>query len=277
MQHEAERLKACVAKVRGTVEAQAKWIEDMEASLFQNMRELVKQRYVSELSVSSRLISMVAEAIEECEPLKHEWLVAPDAVSVMHSRLVVPAAEPPPIPHVVHFHNDHLNEEQIHNIQQWLKTVATGSVILEADMHSLLDQGFSWIGPLGNTVMPNGSMLVHLTFPKAWRSLIEVPVRDGQILELEVAETESVAGGGADIDLSEAAGTGGEDRSGGEGGALRRGRETGLTMSASAADLLRKALVPVKKLPGVDEHVGAVSLESVNDQIVAGDILQQIV
>ena len=179
------------------------------------------------------------EAVASSEPIREEWLVAPDVISVMKNRLVVPAPSPPPLPVVNEFFSDRMNEEQAVNTQQWLNAVSTGSVILEPDMLALLDQGFSAGGPLGSVSLADGSTLSHVTFPKTWRAMIDVAVKDNE------GEDGSVA-------------------------------SLGFFTRQSVEQLVRKALVTPKKLAGIDEHVGVVSTQQVAELLMAPDFLSSV-
>ena len=61
MQHESERLKVAVARVRDLVTAQQQWLREMETLLISSLRGLAQQRHATELSVGARLVRMIGE------------------------------------------------------------------------------------------------------------------------------------------------------------------------------------------------------------------------
>lgn len=173
--HEAERLRATVTEVRRIIEIQCAFLVEMETSLFEHMRQLVVRRHIDEVSTCERIVAMIGTAVDSFEPIKEEWLAAPDAVSVMQNRLVFPAPPARIIPQINEFFDDRMNDEQAANLAQWMESLRLGSALLEQDVHALLDRGLSLAGPLGNianaTHTTSGevrNVLRHVSFPKMW-------------------------------------------------------------------------------------------------------------
>jgi hypothetical protein len=167
--HEAERLKFAMKELTKALQAHNRWLDDMEKQLFSYLRGLVVKRHTRECLVSQRVVEMILHLIEESEPMKQEWFLAPDAVSVMTERLIIPNPLPPPIPTVTDYPARKVNEPQTAALEAWIESASTGAVLLEQDVSALLDRAFAGVGPFGNVSMGEKATLVNAIFPKDWR------------------------------------------------------------------------------------------------------------
>jgi hypothetical protein len=179
-----------LASIKEIIAGQVAWLKDMDASLIAMLKQLISTRYHREIATCHRLVGMIGETIAAAEPIRQEWLLAPDAIAVIDGRLIVPDPEPYPDPVINEFYDDRLNEEQVDVINQWIQIVRIGEVILIEDMHALLDRCLSGCGPLGNVQSSTG-YLSHLTLPKRWR---DTETQSGKLLASAAAkESEAVA------------------------------------------------------------------------------------
>ena len=174
--HEAERLQRSAATIRRLVGEQTRWLQRTEATLQQLLRDLIEARYDRECASCERLVAMVGECIESADPIHHQWLLAPDVVAVTKGTLLLPAALPPVEPVIDVYEKDGLNAQQFQLMREWLSSVALGEVVLEQDLHALLDRSMTAVGPLATHTCAvagpdGGAALRHLTMPRTWRTL----------------------------------------------------------------------------------------------------------
>lgn len=246
----------------------------MESGIFDLLRTMIAHHFEMEVMAAQCTIRMVSETIEACVPLRVQWLLAPDAVAVMNNELVVPAPVPPPEPTVNEFFTSHLNPEQVSLIQRWMESITTGSVILEQDMHAMLDRGFQGIGPLGMMQLSHAAHLHHLTLPRQWRSLTPLHVTPAAPAPSALhhhaqSRPSSPAAGGTAIESEKPSISFQlDDPSAGQASVAQEVRVM--------RDQLRKLLVPVKKLAGINEHMGVVNAQDTFDAVTDVSILSNV-
>ena len=70
------------------VQEQVNLIQKLELEIQQKMKQIIQKQLYVELSVCERIITLIQEHINICEPITKEWLIAPDAIAIVNSRLV---------------------------------------------------------------------------------------------------------------------------------------------------------------------------------------------
>lgn len=168
--HEAERLKFSVLKVKDFAEAQVNWLIDCESSIIDISKADIKSRHEKEISCCQRLVDMIGDVVRASEPIREDWLLAPDVIALTPSRLIVPYPQPPPIPHVQVFYSDKLNEEQSEVLKEWVNALkSTDSNVMVEDLDALFDRCTSRIGPR-SSIDCSGELMKTLTLPMEWRT-----------------------------------------------------------------------------------------------------------
>ena len=170
-QHECVRFKRSVKSIKRILKRQTAWLQDTEATLLSLLEKKILERYEKECSSAERLMGMIEEKIESAQSIRCQWLLAPDVIAVVKNVLLTPPEPSTVIPVVERCDNDKLNEIQINALEVWINSVALGGLVLEEDLHSLLDRGLSVIGPFGTKTLHSEGTLEHLTLPKKWRDL----------------------------------------------------------------------------------------------------------
>ena len=150
------------------VQTQADSISKKELRLLDKMRETVYDRQRNELATTERLTTLILEAIENCIPIREEWLLAPDALAICQNHSVIPEIPSEPVPIIDVFPDDRLNEEQVEVAHDMLKNLQVGKVVLEEDLENWIKLCSNPIGPLGCSDNDGGRQ-VGLTLPKKWR------------------------------------------------------------------------------------------------------------
>lgn len=112
---------------------------------------------------------MIGERIESAKPIKHQWLLAPDVISVAKNALLISPEPPAVVPRIETHHDYKLNSRQLKMLEDWIESISLGVVVLDQDLLSLMDRAMSKIGPFGTKSVFSDSVLRHLTFPKLWR------------------------------------------------------------------------------------------------------------
>jgi hypothetical protein len=236
----------------------------MEASILTALLEIIKKRYVREASVVERLSVMIGESIENAEPIREQWLLAPDAIAVMKESLIVPTPEPPPIPEIVDFFTDRLNEEQADILHQWMEQVAVGMAILEQDLDALLDRTLSGAGPVGCIVSSGNGILSHVMMPQRWRA-VHVDISRMESRGSEHAGEDEETEFGVQTELTEDMNiVPANDYVSPDAVVAESLTET----QQPHIEVARKALMQRVKVPGIDEFVGVVSLHETVERIM---------
>ncbi len=121
----------------------------------------------------------IVQTIEQCQPIREKWLLAPDAFSVCSDLLVVP---PPPvavIPYVHEFTPKRLNNEQLSVAGILVSHAHLGDLVLSEDVTDLLYRMKTACGPLGKIFVGDKSndraalktAVVNICLPKDMRNL----------------------------------------------------------------------------------------------------------
>ena len=179
-------MKFCVRHIQNMTYGNAQTLAQNEGMFLNTMKEAVVNRQRKELATTERLIFLIQEAIERCEPIHEDWKLAPDALAVLQGRWVYPIPSPEVVPSVNEFPSDRLNEEQLEVSHNMLKKMRVGRHLLEEDLEAWLRSCSNPVGPLGITHIQNGKMS-HVTLPIAWRE------NEGELLD-EIVQRKEVAG-----------------------------------------------------------------------------------
>lgn len=129
----------------------------------------ISERYDRECASAERLIGMIGERIESAKPIKHQWLLAPDVISVAKNALLISPEPPAVVPRIETHYDYKLNSRQLKMLEDWIESISLGVVVLDQDLLSLMDRAMSKIGPFGTKSVLSDSVLRHLTFPTLWR------------------------------------------------------------------------------------------------------------
>ena len=142
---------------------------EAESTLQMSLHKKISERYDRECASAERLIGMIGERIESAKPIKHQWLLAPDVISVAKNALLISPDPPIIVPRIETHHDNKLNNRQLKMLEDWIDSISLGVVVLDQDLQSLMDRAMSKIGPFGTKSVLSDSVLRHLTFPKQWR------------------------------------------------------------------------------------------------------------
>jgi hypothetical protein len=186
-QHEVERLKQTAQAIKASVEHHKQWLDSYELSLIAHLKKAYEDRFVVETSQVACVLKLIGKCIENCEPIREEWLLAPDVVCVCKNRLVVPPPLDPIVPDVIQFSANRLNGQQSEYLLECLTTSgpaivsatnigsptstgpkSSGVTVIEQDMMCVLNRLLSNAGPLAHMTTPTNTLLA-LTLPKNWR------------------------------------------------------------------------------------------------------------
>lgn len=166
--HEADRFQFMMEHVASMVADQTRWLLEQEASILDCMRKLVEKRKITELSTAERLCEMIYQCIEDNEPIKSQWQIAPDAIVVREDRLVYP---PPVIVETTpmnDFYVSRLNGEQSFLASDMLSKLKFGdNLILKQDLLEWLHCCNSGIGGVACNISPSDAMY-SLSLPSRW-------------------------------------------------------------------------------------------------------------
>lgn len=172
-------------RIKSIVEANTIWLTSYESEIIQEMKGAIQKRYEIEVSVIHRLTEMIGDVIMSNEPIREEWLLAPDALAIVSNRHVYPE-EPDPIePALDPYYSDRLNNEQVQVLKSWLDNMRVGDYIIEQDLNDMLDRCLASTGPfssISQTFYPSNinQKFLHLTMPTAWRMPLPLdPGNDG--------------------------------------------------------------------------------------------------
>lgn len=142
----------------------------MDADLKDLMDKLIEARHARELACTVRLLEMVGESIENAAPIREQWLVASDIITVHPSQLILASEPAVPAPSCIEFFGSYLNDEQMQVMSQCLSEMATGGVVLEDDVLGFVTRILDHrAGPLGSIRLSETTCLSHLVLPEAYR------------------------------------------------------------------------------------------------------------
>lgn len=167
--HEVERLKFSVGLIKNSVQTQIQWLNSMDSEINNTMTTLISKRYAQELACTARLLIMIGTNIENAEPIREEWILAADAISVHTNSLTFPFDLLPADPLVEELCAERMNE-QMRILSQQIDCIRTGNVVLEEDTASFLSRSLSSIGPFEAIGLSDSASLSHVTLPKSNRS-----------------------------------------------------------------------------------------------------------
>lgn len=163
---------------------QTAWLNAMDSDLKNLMGKLIKTRHSREIACTARLMDMVGEKIEDAVPIREEWIVASDAITVFQRKLVLAPEADLPLPSCNEFYSDKLNEEQTQVLSHCISEITTGQVCIEEDVEALLYRILDFkAGPLVSTRISETAVLSHLVLPKNYRQ------QKQQLLEVLVPRT----------------------------------------------------------------------------------------
>lgn len=105
----------------------------MEQDILNLMKKETDDAQKAELAATECVIAMIQDHIEECEPIRELWLMAPNAVAVCPSKHVLPAMPLIPTPAVVASYEDRLNDGQLQEVLRCLSGLQASDSILNED------------------------------------------------------------------------------------------------------------------------------------------------
>jgi hypothetical protein len=254
-----ERLRQTAGTIKASVEHHKLWLEEHELSLLKHLKEITDARFEVETAQAQCVLKLIGKCVEQCEPIREEWLLAPDVVCVCKRRLVVPPTIPPPTAVVEEFPPNKLNDQQAQYLSQVLAsagasissgtgTEAGNVTVIEEDMRVILEGLLSNGGPLGHVMNPTNRLL-SLTLPRNWRKPVNAVAGgpSADLVLLKGADDFAFADMDAEKDVIQV--------------------DTSGFLPVVSKDSILQQLLPVVKLPGLEEHVGVVDSATVYEYL----------
>lgn len=155
--YEAARLKFAVARVKSIAVDIEAWLMQYEQEAGQLAELFIRERYLRELACSQVVVARVIRAVEDFSPIREQWLLANDAVSVISSNLILPLPAVPPTPEVAVFPINRFNEEQLNAVGDALSRLQLGGLVLLEDVEMWLQKASLPGAAPGNTVTSDGA------------------------------------------------------------------------------------------------------------------------
>lgn len=122
------------------VESEVQWFQKQEEELLQICRHEIDHRYALELSIVDRLGDIIGDTIECHQPLRSLFALAPDVITIKENALLVPDPVEDPIPELIPYFDDHLNEDQKNILMMWLNDLCSENRIVLNDVKNVLDR-----------------------------------------------------------------------------------------------------------------------------------------
>jgi hypothetical protein len=154
--------------MKESVEEHVNWLTECESSIIEALKRDIKARHEKEISCCQRLVDMIGDVVTASEPIREQWLLAPDVIAVIPTNLIVPFPPPPLEPNIQEFYSDKLNDEQHRVLSQWLSALkcSKGNMMVE-DVDAVFDRCTTKVGPI-SSITSSGETLHSLFLPQKW-------------------------------------------------------------------------------------------------------------